>query len=291
MRITQLDDGVMVTCPAKLNLFLEVLGRRSDGYHEIVTVMQTIGLCDQVSIRRAAKGIKLSCSMPGVPEDEGNTAYRAAGLLLTRGGLSGGLRIHIEKQIPVGAGLGGGSSDAAGVLLGLNAMYGLGLPLQELRGLAAEVGSDVPFFLTPGTALCTGRGEVVQPVPAAGGCHYILVMSGLSVSTAAVYANVENRLTRTGQDVSIIAESLERGDIRALASCLFNRLEEPAFSLYPALREAKQEMIRACASGVLMSGSGSTIFCLCHSEEDAAEKRRRVEALGVGVVGSAATYC
>ncbi len=188
---------IIIRCPAKLNLFLEVLGKRADGFHDLDTVMQAIGLCDELRITpgEEGEGLSLACSDASLPTDSRNLVLRAALALRERTGCRRGARLSLTKRIPMQAGLGGGSSDAAGALVGLNAAWGLGLSREELRQVAATVGSDVAFFLYGGTARCTGRGEVVEPVPAPAVFHYVLVCPNVGVSTADAYGRL-GALTR-----------------------------------------------------------------------------------------------
>jgi len=158
------DGSLRLLAPAKVNLFLEVLGKRPDGYHEIVTVIQTVSLCDEVILRPRPSGIELVCDDDSLPQDPSNLAYRAAAAVLEHSRYDYGLSIEVRKQIPAAAGLGGGSSDAAAVIRGVNRLFGLNLEAEALSAIAAGVGSDVPFFLTGGVALCTGRGEVVRAI-------------------------------------------------------------------------------------------------------------------------------
>ncbi|MFP4058503.1 MAG: 4-(cytidine 5'-diphospho)-2-C-methyl-D-erythritol kinase [Candidatus Brocadiia bacterium] len=255
---------VTVRCPAKLNLFLEVLGRRPDGYHDIDTVMQAIDLYDELHIApRAGPALRLECDCAGLPSDERNLALRAAMALKEETGYPGGARLRLTKRIPVGAGLGGGSSDAAGALVGLDRAWGLGLRDEGLRQLAARVGSDVAFFLRGGTARCTGRGEAVEPAAARLRARYALVCPPLSVSTAEVYKKLRFPLTPTGARASMLVQCLAQGDVEGLGATLYNRLEEPAFHLYPGLREGKSRLeATGLFAGVLMTGSGAALFGL-----------------------------
>lgn len=256
---------LLVRCPAKLNLFLEVVRRRPDGYHDLDTVMQAIDLYDDLHVAPRADGaLTLECSDPTLPTGERNLVLKAALALREGTGHRGGAHLRLVKRIPAEAGLGGGSSDAAGALVGLNAAWDLGLSSAELGDVAAAVGSDVAFFLAGGTARCTGRGEQVEPAEVAGTFHYVLVCPQAGVSTAAAYRSLCFPLTHRGASASMILCALAEGDIDAVGRSLFNRLETPAFRLHPSLSDGKARLAAVgCFAGVAMTGSGSALFGLC----------------------------
>jgi 4-diphosphocytidyl-2-C-methyl-D-erythritol kinase len=259
--------------PAKLNLFLEVLGKRPDGYHDIRSIFHAINLCDEIEIRERKEGIHLECSDPSLPTDERNLAWRAAALMRKRARTAVGVAVRMVKRIPVGAGLGGGSSDAAAVLKGLNELWRLGLSDVQMARLSAELGSDCAFFTHCGTAVCEGRGEIVKPLPVTGPFSFVLVCPPFPVSTVDVYRNLSrNDLTEPRYDDSILRRAMQAGDLRLAGRHLFNRLEGPAFRLYPELAGAKQRLSEICPLGALMTGSGSALFGLvgrrlCEAEE------------------------
>ncbi len=254
---------------AKLNLFLEVLGKRPDGYHEIATVMQRISLYDALAFERADAGIEISCTDPSVPVDERNLVWRAVEAVRVRVGGQWGCRVHIEKHIPAGAGLGGGSSNAATTLVALNELFELGLSLEDLAELAAGIGSDVAFFLNGPAAFCRGRGEIVEPLACPAALHYVLLMPGLHVSTAEVYGRVTGTLTPCHKDATVLTTALLHGDAEELGAQLFNRLQPPAFAMHPKLAQYRATMAELGACGALMSGSGSTLFALCRDARHA----------------------
>lgn len=274
---------VLVRCPAKINLFLEVVRRRADGYHDIDTVMQAIDLFDDLTVAaRDDEAIRLACSDPSLPTDEGNLVVRAALALREATGTARGAELSLVKRVPSQAGLGGGSSDAAGTLVGLNHAWGLGLSRAELMAVAADVGSDVAFFMTDGAARCTGRGEIIEPIEGAAACHYVLVCPPLSVSTPAAYRKLRFPLTPTDRIATMTRCSLVSGDSESLGASLFNRLEGPVFARVPALADAKRQLERsALFTGVAMTGSGSALFGVCRPDEWR-EARDRVAALALG---------
>ncbi len=277
-------DCLTVHCPAKVNLFLETRGVRPDGYHEIETVMQAVTLYDRIVLRpTAGGGITFRCSDSRVPGGKGNLAYRAAELLQRESGLPAGVSVTLEKQIPAGAGLGGGSSDAAGVLAGLNRLFGLGLSRERLSELAAQLGSDVTFFLRGGTALCQGRGERVTPVTSNLAAHYVICCPRRTLSTAEIYRNVSRlNLTTGNRKVNLILSSLAQGEHSLVSANLFNRLEEVALLLAPEVARAKDLLTSAASEAALVSGSGSAVYVLLDSEARALAVAERVRARCIG---------
>jgi len=268
------DAGVRVTAPAKVNLHFEVLGKRPDGYHEVRTVMQAVSLCDEMVFTTRPDGqVSLTCSDDDLPCGDENLVVRAADGLREHCGVGYGAAIHLEKRIPVGGGLGGGSSDGAAALLALNRLWGLRVPMSELEELAAALGSDVAFFLRGGTALCEGRGERVTPVPCGRRLHYVLVMPPCHVSTARVYAAVQCGLTERTSGSKNVLEALAAGDLRRLGCLLQNDLQTHAMELYGELKDVWRELAQVSEScgfeGVLLTGSGSTFFALVSSQDQA----------------------
>ena len=252
----------------KVNLGLEVLGLRPDGYHEVLTVLQTVSLADELTFE-PSRGLSVTSDHPGVPCDGRNLVIQAGRALQQRFGIRKGARIKIAKRLPVGGGLGGGSSDAACALAGLSEMWNLNLELEALEKLARELGSDAPFFLRGGTCLGKGRGEVLEPLPPLSDCWVALVFPGFGVSTAWAYKNLEKKakgLTNSGEYIKIIVSFLKSGQIQEVAKALYNRLEEVVFPIHPELAGLKQGLIRAGAMGALLSGSGSAVYGLFGEE-------------------------
>jgi 4-diphosphocytidyl-2-C-methyl-D-erythritol kinase len=256
---------LLVPAFAKVNLGLEVLGRREDDYHELRTLFQTIDLHDDIEIVAAAREVRVSCDHPLVPEDDENLAKRAADALRRHAGTAAGAMIRITKRIPVGGGLGGGSSDAAAVLQGLDRLWGLGLGPARLRPLAQRLGADVPFFLVGGTALGLARGDEVYPLERQVRAHVVLVDPGIPISTAAVFRRLDARLTPRENSNTII--HFVSRDLEADAwGVLSNELEQAALEEAPALaeqgRRIRGAMSREGARLTALSGSGSTYFGL-----------------------------
>jgi 4-diphosphocytidyl-2-C-methyl-D-erythritol kinase len=215
-----------------------------------------------------------------VPDGPDNICYKAVQALQDETKVSKGARIEIVKRIPAGAGLGGGSSDAAIALKLLNAAWELGLDTQRLADVGAHVGSDVSYFFTGGSALCHGRGERVRAIPSAAVFHFVLVWPRIHVSTREVYENVTNQLTENCQSAKICMSALEHGNATSLANSLFNRLEQPAFRLHPPIQSLKEEVRQLSTYGAMMSGSGSTVFGLCGDREESEIARDRLQHWG-----------
>src|SRR5262245_30799876 len=275
---------VAVWAPAKVNLYLEVLGKRPDGYHEIATLMMAIDLYDGLVLEANDAGtLSLVCDVPELPCGPDNLVLKAAALLKSRSGCPKGAAIRLTKRIPWSAGLGGGSSDAAAALAGLNDLWELGLSKPELAALGAEIGSDVPFFYHTPMAWCTGRGEIVTPVPLARPLDLVLVCPEAGLSTAAVYGEVQSaecRVQSAEDDLNsalcTLHSVLAEGDVEKIARCLHNRLEGPAMRLSPPVAEWLRRLRNTPAAGCLMSGSGSSLFALCR---DGGEALRVADAI------------
>ncbi|MCL4514235.1 MAG: 4-(cytidine 5'-diphospho)-2-C-methyl-D-erythritol kinase [Firmicutes bacterium] len=263
---------IKVRAYAKVNLTLDVLGKRPDGYHELESIMQSIGLYDTLEFKNASSGVQIHCSHPEVPADESNLVYKAARALQERFGLAGGAEIRLEKAIPVAAGLAGGSADAAGALVGLNALWGLHLSQRELGEVAAGLGSDVNFCLTGGTALAQGRGERITVLPAAPNFWLVLLKPRFGVSTAEVYRGLDLKAVEPLRpDTVAMLNACVVNDFDAMAAGLRNVLESVTCRLHPELNELKEALLRAGASGALISGSGPTVFGVVPDEEGAGE--------------------
>jgi len=253
---------------AKINLYLDILGRRSDGHHEIESIVQSVRLYDKIILRLKGREIKIRCTHPEVPLDEQNTCYRAAEILLTVLGMRQGLEIEIQKNIPIGSGLGGGSADAAATLIGMRKLFQIDIPFSDLSKLALELGSDVPFCLLGGTALVRGRGEKIIPLPLLKNGWFILVDPGISISTSWVYSRLQGKLTKKRLDIKLIKELIKKEGMRGVSKFpLYNKLEEVVIERFPTLRDIKAKLIEAGATGALMTGSGSTIFAVAEDEE------------------------
>ena len=260
------------TSPCKVNLLLNILGKRADGFHELETVMQPVGICDRLSFARQADGGQRTCDHRALPVDGGHRVHRAATAFWQKAQIKEGVRIHLEKKIPLAAGLGGGSGNAAVTLLGLNELFGQPLPAGELEKIAASLGSDIPFFLQTHPALAVGRGESIQPLdffPCLRGTYLVLIHPGFGISTAWAYQQLAKHPAalngQPGRAKQLIA-LLQDEDLAAAGAAFYNSLEAPALPKYPLLA-LYQEFFRAHgAAATLMSGSGSTTFALIRGQ-------------------------
>lgn len=265
------NSDLRIHAHAKINLYLDVIGKRSDGYHEIVTVFHSIGLHDDVIIRkRGEAGITVRCDDPQVPPDARNLAFRAAKLLINQRLDIPGVEITIQKRIPVAGGLGGGSANAAAVLCGMNQLFELNLTQSDLMRLSARLGADVPFCLLGGSAIGRGIGEILTPLPPLDDAWFVLANPGFGIPTAWVYRNINFPLTKPPKSVKILIRQLRNGELKSTAAQLYNRLETPVYSEYPLVGELKTQLAECPGSyGALMSGSGATVFALMESQPQA----------------------
>lgn len=256
--------------PAKINLSLDTLYKRKDGYHELEMVMTTVDLSDRIDIwERATRKISLESGSGLVPHDERNLAYRAAFLLQEKYDVKKGAHIQIHKHIPVAAGLAGGSSDAAATLRACNQLWSLNLTKRELAKIGADIGSDVPFCVYGGTALAKGRGERITHLPPIPHCWVILVKPPRSVSTADVYQRLRVNQIKDRPRTAAIIQALKKGDYQQMLSLMGNVLEPVTMSIYPEVEKIKKRIERFGADGALMSGSGPTVFALVRNERRA----------------------
>lgn len=253
--------------PAKINWFLTVLNRRDDGFHNIVSLMQTVSLYDTLLFEES-EGLEVISDISDLPAEK-NLVYRAAVLMKGRTGVRGGARIELKKDIPLAAGLGGGSSDAACALAGLNRLWGLNLNTADLRDMGAEIGSDVPFFVDDIFALVEGRGEIITPLQGASEIPLLLVNPGIPIAAAWAYKALHVGLTKESVDIKLFCQSLDRKDFDALQSRQINDLEQPVFQAYPEIGRIKELLLRQGAVMSAMSGSGSTVFGVFRTSEEA----------------------
>jgi len=276
------EKTAVVRSYAKVNLSLDVLGKRPDGYHAIESVMQTISLHDTLALTfpDGSGGVRVTCDMPGIPTGEGNLAYQAAAMFFERMEIEQALDIHIEKRIPPEAGLGGGSSNAAAVLRVLGSAFSVqrsGLP-----ELAAQIGSDVPFFLVGGMAFVRGRGEIVEPLPDMPTRWLVIVKPAFGVSTSWAYRRLDELAATREQPTasSRIRNCIEKEGCRELPRLLSNDLELPAIERHPEIGNIKKALMEAGASASLMCGSGSAVFGLFEDMEAATRAQERLSHLG-----------
>ncbi len=277
-------DKIQLRALAKINLGLDVLRRREDGYHEVKMIMQTVTLHDELELKRTKEpGIRVETNLPYLPTNENNLVYKAAKLLKDEFDIRDGLTIRLTKRIPVAAGMAGGSADGAAVLWGVNQMYDLGLTPEELMERGVRFGADVPYCVMRGTALAEGIGEKLKPLPSMPRCTILIAKPGINVSTRFVYENLHANELRPEQhpDVDAMIEALERGDLQLLASRMGNVLETVTEPLYPVISSIKQCMVEKGALGSLMSGSGPTVFGIFRSRSAARDASAAIRSAGL----------
>jgi 4-diphosphocytidyl-2-C-methyl-D-erythritol kinase len=289
-------NSLSLKAPAKINFYLQITGNRADGYHDLVMIMQSVDLGDRVDLRKiSGETIEVHCHHPQVPQDRTNLAYRAAHLMQQKFPEVGGIRIVIDKQIPIAAGLAGGSTDAAAVLVGIDRMWQLGLTQPELRDLAAQLGSDIPFCISGGTALATGRGEVITPIADIANLAVVICKPrDISISTAWAYQTFRSaglltqgdRLNhdRSSEMLAVIEAAKDQHGTE-LANCsvrigqlLYNDLERVVLPAHPPIAKLKQHLQAQSPLGVLMSGSGATVFAIAQNLNQAEQIARMIVA-------------
>ncbi len=246
---------------AKINLGLDVLGKRENGYHDVKMVMQTIYLYDNVTLSKTEEpGIEVKTNLFYLPVDENNIAYKAAKLLIDEFQIPYGVSIQLEKHIPVAAGLAGGSSNAAAVLVGMNRLFSLGLSREELMERGVQLGADVPYCIMRGTVLAEGIGEVLTPLPPLPKCYVLIAKPGISVSTKVVYEKLDSQVIEKHPDIDGILAGLEAGDLLKICDSMGNVLEKVTIEDYPEIEQIKNAMKESGAINAMMSGSGPTVF-------------------------------
>ena len=258
----------------KINLGLDVLRRRDDGYHEVRMIMQTVGIYDRIDlIYKETPGITVETNLYYLPDNENNLVYKAAKLLMDEFHVQKGVHIRLRKYIPVAAGMAGGSSDAAAVLFGVNKMFSLGLTTEQLMDRGVKIGADVPYCVMRGTALSEGIGEILTPLPVPPQCQVLIAKPGMSVSTKFVYENLHANELRPEQhpDIDGMMEAIKQKDLYGIADRFGNVLENVTIPAYPVIQEIKDLMLEQGAIGALMSGSGPTVFGLFTNPKAAAK--------------------
>ena len=263
-------DKMELKALGKINLGLDVLGRRENGYHDVRMVMQTVYLYDQIVITKTKQpGVKAETNLFYLPVDENNLACRAAKMLIDEFNITEGVHISMDKKIPVSAGMAGGSADAAAVLFGVNKMFGLGLSMTELEERGVKLGADVPYCLMRGTALAEGIGEKLTPLPAPPQAFVLIAKPSVSVSTKFVYENLHADSLASHPDVDGMIQAMKNGDYRGMTSRMENVLETVTIPNYPVINRIRQHMLGCGADGALMSGSGPTVFGLFSDQRSA----------------------
>ncbi len=272
-------DKLELKALGKVNLGLDILGKKENGCHEVRMVMQTVYLYDRVILERSrTPGIRIETNLKFLPVNENNIAYKAAELLKNEFGIDEGIKIILDKHIPVAAGMAGGSSNAAAVLFGMNRMYGLGLSEEELKKRGVNLGADVPYCIMRGTVLAEGIGEKLTPLPSIPKCYVLIAKPPLSASTETVYEKYDALSQVEHPDIDGIIQGLETGDIGRVASGMGNVLEQVMLKEYPIIAQIKKAMLDLGALGALMSGSGPTVFGLFDSRSQARMAARKIKS-------------
>ncbi|RKD30915.1 4-(cytidine 5'-diphospho)-2-C-methyl-D-erythritol kinase [Thermohalobacter berrensis] len=268
---------IIVDAYAKINLSLDVLRRREDGYHEVEMIMQQVDLKDIITIKEIEKGIIIESNKKEVPTDSSNLVYKAWDIICKKFNIDRGVYININKNIPIAAGLAGGSSDAAALLKGLNKLWNLGLTKNELMELGVNIGADVPFCIMGGTALAQGIGEKLTRLNNFSNIYILLATPDIQVSTAYVYKNLNLKEISVRPDTHKLIEYMEDNDIDSVAKKMVNVLENVTIKKYPIIQEIKKDMINGGALGSLMSGSGPTVFGIYNNEKLLKETERKLK--------------
>ncbi len=275
-------DEINLRAYGKINLGLDVTGKRPDGYHEVRMVMQNVSLYDSVKIRiRRTPGIGVRTNLPFLPTGPDNLVYRAAKLLMDEFGVEEGVSISLYKKIPVSAGMAGGSSDAAAVLVGMNRMFRLGLSKRQLMERGMKLGADIPYCIMRGTALAEGIGEKLRRLPSMPECFLLLAKPPINVSTKFVYGNLKADSLPFHPDIDGIQRGLEERDLAAIASCMGNVLETVTIPAHPQIQEIKDQMKASGALEALMSGSGPTVFGIFTEREAALKAETKIRDGGL----------
>lgn len=275
-------DRLDLNALGKINLGLDVLGKRENGYHDVRMVMQSVYVYDRICVEKKREaGIELSTNLGYLPVNENNLAYKAARLLMDEFSIREGVKIYLEKHIPVAAGMAGGSSDAAAILHGLNRMFELGLSKEDLMKRGVELGADVPYCIIRGTALAEGIGEVLTPLAKIPKCFALIAKPSVFVSTKTVYEKLDALEIVEHPDIDGIIEGLNRGDLDKICGCMGNVLEKVTIEDYPIIEEIKNVMKETGAINAMMSGSGPTVFGIYKERKQAKAAGEKIRALGL----------
>ena len=275
-------DTISLKALAKINLGLDVVRRREDGYHEVRMVMQTIHLYDRLEMEKTAtQGIELSTNLSYLPVNENNLVYRAGKLLMDEFGITEGIKVYLNKRIPVAAGMAGGSTDAAAMLYGMNELFELGLSREQLMERGVKIGADVPYCLMRGTALAEGIGEILTPLAPMVKCPVLIAKPAISVSTSFVYQNLKLDADTKHPDIDRLIRDIRKQDLGAIAGDMGNVLESVTIPNYPVIAQIKEPMMDSGAINAMMSGSGPTVFGLVEEEETAQAAYQKMKESGL----------
>ncbi len=276
-------DKIGLKAYGKINLALDVVRKREDGYHEVRMIMQTVKMYDYIQIKKTKeKGIKIVTNLSFLPTNENNLVYKAAKLLMDEFGIDTGIEIKLDKFIPVAAGMAGGSSDAATVLVGINKMFSLGLKKHELMERGVKIGADVPYCVLRGTCLAEGIGEKLTTLKSVPNCYVVIIKPGVNVSTKFVYENLHANELEYHPDIDGMIRDISNQDLKGVAAKLSNVLETVTEEAYPEIKEIKESLIEDGAMNALMSGSGPTVFGLFEDRDVAEKALRNIKNKGLG---------
>lgn len=263
---------------AKINIGLDVLRRREDGYHEVRMIMQTVDICDDLIFEKAVQpGISIQIDHEDLPADQNNLIYKAADLLMREKGITEGVQITLTKRIPIAAGMAGGSSDAAATMRGLNRLFAMGYTTEELQKLGVKLGADIPYCIVGGTMLSEGIGEILSPLPAPPECCLVVAKPDINVSTKFVYENLHADSLTCHPDIDGMMEAIKAGDLQGVTDRLGNVLETVTVKEYPVIEQIKELMRREGAMNALMSGSGPTVFGIYTDQDRAKYAAQEIE--------------
>lgn len=273
-------DSMWINAPAKINLGLDVIRRREDGYHEVKMIMQSIRLFDRLTLTKSkTPGIRLSTNLNFLPVNEDNLVYKSAKLLMDEFGITDGLDIQLDKRIPVAAGMAGGSTDAASCMIAMNRLFNLQLSTKKLMERGVTLGADIPYCITKGTALSEGIGEILSPLPKAPDCYVLIAKPAFHVSTKFVYAELTLNESTVHPDIDSMIRCIHKKDLHGLCSTMANILETVTIPKHPEIAQLKEAMLEYGALGSLMSGSGPTVFGIFDDEKKARVAKEKCRQL------------
>lgn len=283
-------DSVVIKAMAKVNLGLDVLRRRENGYHDVKMVMQTVNLYDTLTLSKADEGIVITTNTGELPSNEDNLIYKAAKLLFEYAGKIAGVSIHLDKRIPIAAGMAGGSTDAASTLLGINELYNLDLTKEELAEIGVKIGADVPYCIYGGTYLSEGIGEVLTKLPDAPECYIVIAKPGIGVSTKYVYENLHIETVEKHPDIDGMIDAIKTGSLDGVTEKMENVLETVTIKRYPEIETMKKCLLENGAENALMSGSGPTVFGIFKEEKIAKQALSKLQKTGLVKNGFVTTF-
>ncbi len=284
-------NQVKIKAMAKVNLGLDVLGRRENGYHDVKMVMQTVDLYDELTVKKEeGDGICITSNVGELPLNEDNLIYKAAKLLFEKAGKEYGVSIHLDKNIPIAAGMAGGSTDAAATLLALNELFGFGLNKEELAEVGVKIGADVPYCIYGGTYLSEGIGEVLTKLPDAPDCYIVIAKPPIGVSTKYVYENLHIETVTEHPDMDAMVDAIRKSSLQGVTDTMGNVLETVTVKKYPEIEQMKQCLLNNDAENALMSGSGPTVFGIFTEKETAERALKELEKTGLVKQGFVTTF-